>query len=107
VDTLGLLLAAHVILANEQERAQVKDKELAQAVQEMTQHSVEVAFVDQGYTGNDPKNDAKDFDIQLIMVKLSEPRKGFVLLQRRWVVERSFAWNSRFRRLARDFEKNA
>jgi hypothetical protein len=43
VDTLGLLLAAHVTPANEQERAQVK--ELAQAVQEVTQNSVEVAFV--------------------------------------------------------------
>jgi transposase len=53
VDTLGLLLAAHVTPANEQERAQVK--ELAEAVQEVTQNSVEVAFVDQGYTGDDPK----------------------------------------------------
>ena|SRR5688500_9487573 len=48
VDTLGLLLAAHVTPANEQERAQVK--ELAKAVQEGTHNSVEVAFVDQGYT---------------------------------------------------------
>jgi len=103
VDTLGLLLAAHVTPANEQERAQVK--ELAEAVQEVTQNSVEVAFVDQGYTGDDPKNDAKDFDIKLIVVKLSEAKKGFVLLPRRWVVERSFAWTSRFRRLARDFER--
>ncbi len=103
VDTLGLLLAAHVTPANEQERAQVK--ELAQAVQEVTQNSVEVAFLDQGYTGVDPKNDAKDFDIKLIVVKLSEAKKGFVLLPRRLVVERSFAWTSRFRRLARDFER--
>jgi transposase len=103
VDTLGLLLAAHVTPANEQERAQVK--ELAGAVQEVTQNSVEVAFVDQGYTGDDPKNDAKDFGIKLIVVKLSEAKKGFVLLPRRWVVERSFAWTSRFRRLARDFER--
>jgi len=72
---------------------------------EVTQNSVEVAFVDQGYTGDDPKNDAKDFDIKLIVVKLSEAKKGFVLLPRRWVVERSFAWTSRFRRLARDFER--
>jgi TRAP-type C4-dicarboxylate transport system substrate-binding protein len=47
------LLAAHVTPANEQERAQVK--ELAHAVQEVTQNSVEVAFVDQGYTGEYPK----------------------------------------------------
>lgn len=103
VDTLGLLLAAHVTPANEQERAQVK--ELAQSVQEVTQNSVEVAFVDQGYTGEDPKNDAQEAGIELIVVKLPEAKKGFVLLPRRWVVERSFAWTARFRRLARDFER--
>jgi len=103
VDTLGLLLAAHVTPANEQERAQVK--ELAESVQEVTQNSVEVAFVDQGYTGDDPKNDAQKAGIELIVVKLPEAKKGFVLLPRRWVVERSFAWTSRFRRLARDFER--
>ena len=89
--------------ANEQERAQVK--ELAQAVQEMTQNSVEIAFVDQGYTGDNPKHDAKEAGIKLIVVKLPEAKKGFVLLPRRWVVERSFAWTARFRRLARDFER--
>lgn len=103
VDTLGLLLAAHVTPANEQERAQVK--ELAQAVQEVTQNSVEVAFVDQGYTGPLPENEAKEAGMELIVVKLPEAKKGFVLLPRRWVVERSFAWTARFRRLARDFER--
>lgn len=103
VDTLGLLLAAQVTPANEQERVQVR--ELSEAVQEATQQSVEVAFVDQGYTGDHPKNDAKEAGIELIVVKLSEAKKGFVLLPRRWVVERSFAWTARFRRLACDFER--
>ena len=103
VDTLGLLLAAHVTPANEQERAQVQ--ELAKAVQEATQDSVEIAYVDQGYTGDKPKQDAKAVGIELIVVKLPEAKKGFVLLPRRWVVERSFAWTTRFRRLARDFER--
>jgi transposase len=103
VDTLGLLLAAHVTPANEQERAQVK--ELAEAVQEVTQNSVEIAYVDRGYTGEEPQKDAKEASIQLIVVKLPEAKKGFVLLPRRWVVERSFAWTTRFRRLARDFER--
>ena len=39
------------------------------------------------------------------MAKLPEPRRGFVLLPRRWVVERSFAWTTRFRRLVRDDER--
>lgn len=103
VDTLGLLLAAHVTLANEQERAQVK--ELAAAVQEATQNSVEIAYVDQGYTGDEPRQEAEQAGIELIVVKLPEAKRGFVLLPRRWVVERSFAWTSRFRRLARDFER--
>src|SRR5512139_1112503 len=103
VDTLGLLLAAHVTAANEQERAQVK--ELAEAVQEVTHNSVEVAFVDQGYTGDVPRDQAKEAGIDLIVVKLPEAKKGFFILPRRWVVERSFAWTARFRRLARDFER--
>ncbi len=49
VDTLGHLLALHVTPANEQDRAQVA--ELAQAVQSVTHQRVEIAFVDQGYTG--------------------------------------------------------
>ena len=43
--------------------------------------------------------------IRLEVVKLPEAKRGFVLLPRRWVVERSFAWTSRFRRLARDYER--
>lgn len=103
VDTLGLLLAAHVTPANEQERAQVQ--ELAEAVREATQQSVEIAYVDQGYSGDQPKQDAKQAGIELVVVKLPEAKQGFVLLPRRWVVERSFAWTTRFRRLARDFER--
>jgi len=61
--------------------------------------------VDQGYIGDDPKNNAKQAGIELIVVKLPQAKKGLVLLPRRWVVERSFAWTARFRRLARDFER--
>jgi transposase len=43
--------------------------------------------------------------MRLEVVKLDEAKKGFVLLPRRWVVERSFGWVSRFRRLARDYER--
>ena len=103
VDTLGLLLAAHVTPANEQERAQVK--QLAEDVQDVTQNAVEVAFVDEGYTGEQAEQDAQAAGIDLIVVKLPEAKKGFVLLPRRWVVERSFAWTTRFRRLTRDFER--
>lgn len=56
VDTLGHLLALHVTAANEQDRAQVEA--LAQQVQEVTGGMVELAFVDQGYTGDQPAEDA-------------------------------------------------
>lgn len=103
VDTLGHLLALLVTPANEQERAQVE--QLAQEIQAVTGESVELAFVDQGYTGQQPAQDAAKHGIQLEVVKLPEVKKGFVLLPRRWVVERSFAWTTRFRRLVRDYER--
>lgn len=103
VDTLGHLLAAHVTTAAEQDRAQVGL--LAQAVQEATGNSVELAWVDQGYTGETAANAAAEHGVQLEVVKLSEAKRGFVLLPRRWVVERSFAWATRFRRLVRDYER--
>ena len=103
VDTLGYLLALHVTPANEQERGQVQ--QLAQAVQEATGHNVQVAYVDQGYTGEQAEEAAKAEGIRLEVVKLPGTKRGFVLLPRRWVVERSFAWAARFRRLARDYER--
>lgn len=103
VDTLGHLLALYVTPADTQDRAQVE--ELAQQVQEVTEQSVEVAFVDQGYTGAEPAQAARSQGMELQVVKLPEAKKGFVLLPRRWVVERSFGWMARFRRLARDYER--
>jgi transposase len=103
VDTLGLLLALHVTPANEQERAQVGL--LAQQVQDITGDSVEIAFVDEGYTGPQAQQEAAQHGIHLEVVKLPEAKHGFVLLPRRWVIERSFAWMARFRRLARDYER--
>ena len=105
VDTLGYLLALKVTPANEQERQPVAD--LAAAVQEATDDHVEVAFVDQGYTGDQPRDAAQEVGIDLIVVKVDEAKKGFVLLPKRWVVERSFGWTARFRRLVRDFERSA
>jgi transposase len=105
VDTLGNLLALLVTPANEQDRHQVA--ELAKQVQEATGDSVELAFVDQAYTGEQAAQDAAANHMQLEVVKLPEARHGFVLLPRRWVVERSQGWMARFRRLARDYERLA
>ncbi|MGH7654623.1 MAG: IS5 family transposase [Gemmatimonadaceae bacterium] len=103
VDTLGHLLAVRVTAANEQERAQVGA--LAADVQAATGETVTLTYVDQGYTGESAATAAAAHGIHLEVVKLSEAKHGFVLLPRRWVVERSFAWMARFRRLARDYER--
>jgi transposase len=94
---------ALVTPANEQERAQVQS--LAQAVQRETGGTMRVAFVDQGYTGEAPAQAAQAEGIALHVIKLPEAKKGFVLLPRRWVVERSFGWLNRFRRLVRDYDR--
>ena len=103
VDTLGHLLAVLTTPANEQDRAKVKD--LCLEVQEATGVNVELAFADQGYTGAQTALDATEAGVALVVVKRPEATKGFILLPKRWVVERSFAWRSRFRRLGRDLER--
>lgn len=103
VDTLGDLLALHASPANAQDREQVA--RLAAAVQQTTGGTVAVAFVDQGSTGQQAAADAASHGIRLEIVKLPEAKRGFVLLPRRWVIERGFAWTGRFRRLARDSER--
>ena len=105
VDTLGHLLALTVTPADAQERQQVAA--LAEEVQRATGQAVKVAFADQGYTGGQPAADAANHGIELVVVKHAAPKPGFVLLPKRWVVERTFAWLGRFRRLARDYERLA
>ena len=103
VDTLGHLLALHVTPANENDRAAMGA--LAEAVQDATGESVTLAYVDQGYTGEQAETAAAQHGIRLEVVKLADAKRGFVLLPRRWVMERSFAWMARCRRLARDYER--
>ena len=69
--------------------------------------AVTLAYVDQGYTGQVAAEAAAAEGITLEVVKLPEAKRGFVLLPRRWVVERSFAWATRCRRLVKDYERYA
>ena len=103
MDTLGHLLTLTVTPAHEQERAPVA--ELAAQGHEAPGETVAVAYVDQGDTGEDAAAAAAAHGIRLAVVKRPEAKRGFVLLPRRWVVERSCAWLARFRRLARDDER--
>lgn len=104
VDTLGHLLTLHVTPANADDRAQVG--QLAEAVQAATGDTVDLAYVDQGYTGEKPAKAARTHAIGLEVVKRPEAKRGFVLLPRRWGVERSFAWATHFRRLVKDYERS-
>ncbi len=103
MDTLGQLLALRVTPADAQDRAQVAA--LLAEVQELTDNQVGVAYVDQGYTEEQPATEAALRGVELVVVRLPTARRGFVLLPKRWVVERFFAWLARFRRLARDYER--
>ena len=103
VDTLGNLLAAHVTAADEQDRVQVG--QLAAAVEQATCENVEIAFVDQGYTGKTPAQAAAADGVALEVAKHAQANRGFVLLPMRWVVERSHGRAMRFHRLVRDYER--
>ena len=104
VDTLGLLLSVVV------HPADVQDRDGVQAVLRKARRSfpfIERIFADAGYQG--PKAAAVVAETgrwRLEIVKRSEAHK-FVVLPKRWIVERTFAWASRYRRLARDFERYA
>lgn len=78
---------------------------LSGLTQDATHSNVRLAYVDQVYTGEDAAAEAKELGIELQIVKAPEAKRGFVLLPRRWVVERTNAWLARSRRLARDFER--
>jgi transposase len=103
VDTWGQLLALVVTPANAEERPQVAA--LAAQVQAVTGQHVAVAFVDQGAIGEEVAAVAAARDSHLAVVQLPDATRGFVLLPRRWVLERSCAWTVRFRRLARVSER--
>ena len=103
VDTLGHLLALRVTPADVDERAEVAA--LAAEVPAVTGGTVELAYVDQGSTGAAVTEAAGAQGIAGDVVKLPAAKRGFVLLPRRWVVERAIAWMRRFRRLATDYER--
>jgi transposase len=100
---LGYFCGFLASCARAKDRAQIA--ELVRKVQEVAGEQAEVAFVDQGYTGEAAAEAAKAHGIQLQVVTHSEARSGFVLLPRRWVVKRSFGWMNRSRRLAQDYER--
>ncbi|MFF4576553.1 IS5 family transposase [Streptomyces sp. NPDC001410] len=103
VDTLGLLLAVMVTAAD------VGDRAAAQAL--LTQvaaahHLLALVWADGGYTGSLVEHSLTFLALVLTIVKRSDDTRGFVVLPKRWIVERFFAHLMRRRRLVRDFERS-
>ena len=103
VDTLGLLLSVVVHVANAQDRDGARPT-LAQMKPRKVLKRVKKIFADGGYTGKELADWAKEFGgWELEIVKRTEMHK-FVVLPKRWIVERTFGWLGRSRRLSKDFE---
>jgi transposase len=104
VDTLGLLLAVVVTAAS------VQDRDGAMPLlQRMRQVCLRIAVVwaDSAYAGRLVGWAAEKLALELAIVKRTDDMQGFVVLPRRWVVERTLAWITRRRRCVRDYERLA
>lgn len=107
VDTQGLLVLTKVTPANVQDVH--AGKQVLQALQERPHllERLQTIFADGGYRGDLVAWVKEQLHVDLTIVLRSDPHKGFQVLPRRWVVERSIAWIGSNRRLARDYERLA
>jgi transposase len=102
VDTIGLLLVVMVTAAS------VQDRNGGESILERLHHalgSVRHIFADGGYQGALVELAKRSWGIVVEVVKKPADQIGFAVLPRRWVVERTFSWLMRFRRLVRDYER--
>ena len=109
VDTMGLLLAVKVTAANVSEKAGAQlllTKVMATKSLMRLCRRVRLVWADGGYQGPDLAGWVKSLlGWTWEVVKRNDEQKGFAVLPRRWVVERTFAWLSFNRRLSKDYEK--
>ena len=101
VDTGGLLPAVVVTTAS------VQDRDGAFGITAALRgafSTITLVGADAGYPGRFVRDAGKLWDLAVAIVKRPDQAEGLVLLHRRWVVERSFAWLTKFRRLVRDYE---
>ncbi len=104
VDVMGLLLCVLVHKADTQERAGAKH--LLQRVKQKGFARLQLIWADAGYDGQPMRDWVFELARWLFeVVKRSDDTQGFTVLPRRWVVERTFAWLGRYRRLSKDYEQ--
>jgi putative transposase len=101
VDVLGLLVVVCVTVASVQDRDAVPT--LLRAAKEASGRLVNV-LVDGAYTGDVVADASAQTGVNVTMVKRPDI-KGFVVVPKRWIVERSFGWMNRDRRLSKDYER--
>jgi putative transposase len=106
VDTLGLLLIVVVHAANQQDR--LGARRVLEGIKEAFAR-LKLIWVDSGYHSKPLREWLRGLrverPVEMEMVKRTDEQKGFHVLPRRWVVERTFAWLGRHRRLSKDYEK--
>lgn len=102
VDTLGLLLAVIVTAASVQDRdgAKLLFQRLGGACKKLR-----LVWVDGGYRGQLLDWVVEHCHFRLQLVLRSDRQTGFLVLPRRWVVERTFSWLNHHRRLSKDYEQ--
>ncbi len=101
VDTEGNLLTVVV------HRADIQERDGAYFVLDDIDRAfpqIATIWADQAYTGDLVADVRHEYGITLEIVKKLADQEGFVVLPRRWVVERTFAWLCRYRRLSKDYE---
>ena len=100
VDTSGLPLEVWVTAANATDR-EIGAELLDRVKQEVP--TLSTVWVDGAYSGL-VEEVGQEIGVRVKVVRRSRGQRGFTLLPRRWVIERSFAWLNRYRRLSKDFE---
>jgi putative transposase len=107
VDTQGLLITAHVTAANVQDVHAGKQTFQRLLEQPQQLNRLKIIFADGGYRGELVNWVEENLHAVLSIVLKKKDQSGFQVLPKRWVIERTNAWMSRNRRLARDYERRA
>jgi putative transposase len=102
VDTVGNMLDVAVHAANLQDRTGAK--QLMNKLPSMIRQRLQMVWADRGYRGLLEMWFIQQLAITLQIVSPEPGQKGFAVLPKRWIVERSFAWLGRYRRLSKDYE---